>query len=133
MKSGFTRWVAVAALLALAGCSKGSDTAGSPEDVYRRFMLANLTGDEKAIRSLILDHPDAALLWSGGSYPEPVAAALGKQYREVQITRVTDEPERVVLQSPVAPVPMEVRRVNGAWKLDATPIIEFRKKAAAQP
>jgi len=107
--------------------------AGAPEDIYRRFMLANLTGDEKVIRSLILDNPDAALLWSGGSYPEPVAAALGKQYREIQITRVMDEPERVVLQSSAAPVPMEVRRVNGEWKLDAAPIIEFRKKSAARP
>ncbi|RKH81171.1 hypothetical protein D7X99_19710 [Corallococcus sp. AB032C] len=129
----FMRWggAAAVALLATAGCSKGSDAAGSPEDVYRRFMLANLTGDEQAIRPLILDHPDAALLWPGKGYPKDVADALGAQTREMKITRLKEAPDSVVLQSPASPLPMEVRRVNGEWKLDASPIIEFRKRASA--
>ncbi|WP_158625021.1 hypothetical protein [Corallococcus terminator] len=49
----------------------------------------------------------------------------------MKITRLLEEPERVVLQSSAAPVQIEVRRVNGEWKLDASPIIEFRKKAAS--
>jgi hypothetical protein len=131
----FKKWAfAVSALLlSAAGCSKAGDKPGSPEDVYRRFMLGNLSGDEKAIRTLVLDHPEAAILWSGGSYPAPVAEVLGKQYREMKISRMTDEPERVVLQSPASPVPLEVRRVNGEWRIDASPIIGFRKKSLAPP
>ena len=110
-------------------CSKPMEKPGSPEDVYRRFMISNLTGSEKAIRPLIIDNPDAALLWTGGAYPEQVASALEKQYREMKVVRIAEEDDRVMLKSPAVPVAMEVRRVNGEWRLDAAPIIKFRKKS----
>lgn len=101
----------------------------TPEEAYRNFMIVSLTGEESAIRPLVLDHEDAEVLWQG-AYPPPVAAALSEQYRAMEISRVgTASAERVVLQSSAVPMPLTVVSVNGEWKVDAEPIIEFRKAA----
>jgi hypothetical protein len=49
-----------------------------PEDVPFEFLIANLGGGEEEIRPLIVDHPDAAVLWQG-AYPPEVAALLAQQ------------------------------------------------------
>lgn len=120
-------------LFTCAGCNTSvppkGQTAVTPEDAYRSFMVAILTGEESAIRPLILDHEDAGMLWNG-DYPPQVAAALSKQYQEMEISRVaTADAERIVLKSSAAPMPITVVRVNDEWKVDADPIIEFRKAA----
>jgi hypothetical protein len=48
----------------------------APEDVYRRFLIASLSGDEAAIRPLILPSEDPSVLWAG-AYPDDVAPAGG--------------------------------------------------------
>jgi hypothetical protein len=116
-----------------AACSNSPKPEGllsaTPEEAYRRFMVANLTGDESAIRPLIIDNEDADVLWQG-PYPPAVAAALSKQYQSMEISRVwTEKSGRVVLQSSAAPMPLTVVDVNGEWKVDAGPIIEFRQAA----
>ena len=107
--------------------------SGTPEGVYRRFMLANLTGDEQAIRPLIIDPEGADVLWQG-AYPKDVAALLAEQYQQMEITRVKtpgqdDGPDRVWLQSSASPIPLAVVKSGGTWKVDASPIIKFRKAA----
>jgi hypothetical protein len=99
-----------------------------PEDVLCEFLFANLRPDEATIRSLIVDHPDAHLLWQG-SYPEEVAALLEEQYTGMGIARIEESPERVLLQCPASPIPLAVVKVAGEWRVDASPIIEFRKRA----
>ena len=69
-----------------------------PEDVLFDFLIANLGGSEADIRSLIVDHPDAALLWQG-AYPPDLAELLAQQYEGMGIARVEEEPDRVLLQS----------------------------------
>jgi hypothetical protein len=106
--------------------------ATTPEEVYRNFMIVNLAGEESTTRPLVLDHPDSHLLWQG-PYPPAVADLLAEQYRTMEISRV-DSPDaqdenRVLLESSAAPMPTAVVKVNGEWKIDATPIIEFRKLA----
>jgi len=110
-----------------------AENANTPEGAYRRFMLANLTGNEQAIRPFVLDHKDADVLWEG-AYPKDVAALLAQQYREMEITRLRspgedENAERVLLQSSASPIPLAVVNVGGTWKVDASPIIEFRKAA----
>ena len=99
-----------------------------PEDALFDFLIANLGGSEDEIRPLIVDHPDAALLWQG-AYPPNVAAALAEQYESMDIARVEEGPDRVLLQSSASPIPLAVLRVGGEWRVDASPIIEFRKRA----
>jgi hypothetical protein len=101
----------------------------TPEETYRRFMIANLSGDESVIRPLILDHEDAEVLWKG-AYPSNVAALLHEQYRVMEISRVgTSNADCVVLQSGAVPMLITVVQVNGDWKVNAEPIIQFRKAA----
>ena len=72
-----------------------SGSKNTPEDAYRNFMLANLSGKESAIRPLIVDNEEAQLLWQG-AYPADVAAQLSKQYRSMEISRV-ESPRRFAL------------------------------------
>ena len=98
-----------------------------PEDVLFDFLVANLGGSEADIRPLIVEHPDAALLWEG-AYPPDVAALLAQQYEGMSIARVQEGPDRVLLQSSASPIPLAVVRVGDEWRVDASPIIEFRKR-----
>jgi hypothetical protein len=99
-----------------------------PEDVLFDFLIANLGGSEADIRPLIVDHPDAHLLWQG-AYPPDVAEALAESYQGMGIARVEEGPDRVLLQSSATPIPLAVVRVGGEWRVDASPIIAFRKRA----
>ena len=106
------------------GCT--SEKAGTPEHAYRTFMIAELSGDETAIRPLIIDHADAHVLWQR-PYPADVAAAFTEQYETMDISRVGSDANRVVLQSSAVPMSLSVVNTNGEWKVDAGPIIEIRK------
>ncbi len=99
-----------------------------PEDALFEFLIANLGGMEDEIRPLIVDHPDAALLWKGG-YPPDVAALLAEQYQGMGIARLEEGQDRVLLRSSATPIPIAVLLVEGKWLVDASPIIAFRKRA----
>ena len=103
-----------------------------PEDVLFDFLIANLGGSEAEIRPLIVDHPDAALLWQC-VYPSEVAALLARQYECLGIVRIEEEPDRVLLRFSASPIPLAVIRVGDDWRVDASPIIEFRKRAQETP
>jgi hypothetical protein len=96
-------------------------------DVPVDFLIANLGGGEEEIRPLIVDQPDAAFLWQG-PYPPDVAALLAEQHEGMDIVRVEERPDRVLLQSSVSPFPLAVVRIDGEWRVDASPIIELRKQ-----
>ena len=102
------------------------DDECQPEDVLVEFLLANLTGDEDAIRPWIIDHPDAAVLWQG-AYPPDVAAVLAERYQGMAIARLEEDAGRVLLRYEGGPIPLEVRLVEGEWRLDVSPIIKVRK------
>lgn len=113
----------------MAGCNCSQQSAEqsnvTPEETYRSFMIANLTGDESAIRPLILDSDNAYVLWQG-AYPAEAATLLSEQYQAMEISRVNSSDAEVVLQSSAVPMPIAVVNVDGDWKVDAGPIIEFR-------
>lgn len=114
--------------------SSAESSETSPEGVYRAFMLANLRGEEAEIRTLIVDNPDADVLWQG-AYPDEVATALGKVYESMEITRIrteggeaADDDSRVVtLESQAVPVQLQVVREGDAWRVDTAPLIKLRR------
>lgn len=113
-----------------ASSHESSPQESSPEEVYRAFMLANLRGEEAEIRKLIVDDPDADVLWQG-AYPAEVAAALGEIYESMEITRVDevegDGSREVTLESPAVPIQLRMVREGDAWQVDAAPLIKLRK------
>ncbi len=119
-------------LLLVAACSKKppakSDPAGSPEAIYRQFMLANLEGTEAKIRPLIVDQPGVEVLWQG-PYPPQVAKLLAAQYQSMDIVRVSESPQKVTLRSSAAPGTLDMIFDGNAWHLDPAPILAFRKRA----
>lgn len=102
-----------------------------PEDVLLAFLVANLGGSEAEIRPLIVDHPDSGLLWRG-AYPPEVGALLAQQYEGMVIERVAESSDRVMLRCSASPIPLAVVRIGGEWRVDASPIIDFRKRAAGK-
>jgi hypothetical protein len=131
--------------LCVLGCTKPDSTKPQtaipmsadqpPEKAYRELFLAILNPDETTIRKLIVDNKEADILWSGGSYPPDVAAQLSKQYQQMTIERSTAtsqsaDADHVLLKSSAFPIPMPVVKIDATWKVDASPLIEMRKKAA---
>jgi hypothetical protein len=129
------RSLVLPALLLVSACARTPlEDPNSPEGVYRAFMFANLTGDRAKIEPLIVPHPKADLLWGGTArFPPGVIDALSRQYREMQIHRMSDTADLVVLKSTAAPVPMQMQRSGGIWRIDVSPMIKFREGRDAAP
>jgi hypothetical protein len=101
-----------------------------PEEVYRRFLIAALTGDDIAIERLALAHPARSAL-RAHRYPSDVGAVLAEQCRTMSVQRV-DSPDHVVwITSDVLPFPMAVVRDGAAWRVDADPLIEQWRNTSA--
>ncbi len=100
----------------------------APEDVLREFLIANLRPDEVRIRRLIVNHPEADILWQG-DYPENVATLLEQQYRTMAIERIGEQQNQVLLRCSASPIPLEVVKIGDCWFVDAGPIIDARKRA----
>ena len=101
---------------------------GEPEQTLRRLLTALLRGERKEIEPLILDHPDAPVLWEG-AYPSDVAEQLDGISRSYSIGRLpgTRDSEEVRLITADFPFPITVRQVDGQWKVDVAKIVEMRK------
>lgn len=105
------------------------DGGASPEEAYRRFMLATLTGDRASILPLIVVHEDPSCLWEE-PYPNEVASGLAGVYAGVQINRISTGAESVVLHSGVCPVPLTVVHDGAQWRIEPDPLIRMRIQAA---
>jgi hypothetical protein len=101
--------------------------AGSPEEAYRAFLIASLSGDAGRILPLLATREDPAILCSG-SYPEDVALLLGATYEAMDVIRVSAATDRVVLLSDGCPVPLAVVREGSSWRVDADPLIRIRRQ-----
>jgi hypothetical protein len=136
MGLGHSVALSAAVLVLSAGCAQRSspvkDPPGSPEATYRKFMLANLEGTEEKIRPLVVERPGLEVLWQG-PYPAEVAKTARAQYRTMEIVRVTQTPKRVTLTSAAVATELALIRVGGGWRLDASPIIEYRLRARQRP
>ncbi|HEY9047222.1 MAG TPA: hypothetical protein VIN08_15055 [Ohtaekwangia sp.] len=103
---------------------------GEAEKIFRQFDKALLSGDELLLRSLIEEHHDAHLLWQA-AYPEGIAVQL-QEISDVQPIRsipVSEDGKKVKIIAPGWPFPIEMNFKNGKWKVDANPIIQFRKRS----
>lgn len=100
-----------------------------PEQTMRQLLAALLTGSRSEIEPLIMDHPDAEILWQG-AYPAEVAVQLSHVSNSNRIGRVSDHAAdgQVKLITADFPFPITVEKVGQQWKVDAAEIIAIRKR-----
>jgi hypothetical protein len=132
------------------GEAKTEVAAATPEQALRTFFVAMLTKDEKALRAVTLPTEDFDWLLRGPALPaERLQRAKEDLARQpIRVLKAGDEftlpggrkakvrPEevtadRAVLMPEGAPVPSRCQKVDGRWRVDATPIIAARKAAEA--
>jgi hypothetical protein len=97
---------------------------GEPEKVWRRFAHALLSGNRDTIEPLILEHPDAWILWEG-KCPEDVAELLDEIAESYPVTRIAgreEDGEVTIITHDFGP--MKIRLLNGSWRVDAAKVIE---------
>jgi hypothetical protein len=122
----------------------------TPEDAYRTFMLAMLAADEKTLRAITLSSTELDVLLTGEEPPFKTIKEMKQMVQKLplerlkvgdlvklprnksQVIRASEVgPDRAVLIGEDEPLPTRLRRVNGHWKVDASPLIAGRKAADA--
>ncbi|HWE37466.1 MAG TPA: hypothetical protein VG406_12930 [Isosphaeraceae bacterium] len=126
----------------------------TPEAAYHSFHVALVAGDAEALRKLALPLAEGDLAWllNGEHLSRAGSARLHRAIgskQELKRLRAGDvltlpggalfaiRPEQVgddraVLLPDDSPVPTDLRRVAGLWRVDARPIVAGRRAAAAK-
>ncbi len=133
-----------------AGAARPALADATPEEALRTFMVAAVAHDEATLREVTLEDPE--LVWLLRGQPAPAAAVErmrglaadmrikrlkpGDQFKMPQGRVAVIGPDEVTEDRAVvvpegAPVPVRLERINGHWKVDASPAIAARKAAAA--
>lgn len=102
---------------------------GEPEKTWRLFSRAINRGKKDEIEPLILDHPNAELLWSTSCPDEAIASQLDHIEESFQISQIggSEQDGDVKIITPDFG-PVSVRRIDGQWRVDATKVIECKKR-----
>jgi hypothetical protein len=106
------------------------DEEGGPEDAYREFLIASLSGDRDRLLRRIMMYEDPAVLWQG-AYPEDVAAALANHYRTMHV-RVPQPSPPVFLTSDGFFFPLAVVQEGSRWVIDPDPLIRARREVGGR-
>jgi hypothetical protein len=137
--------VAILVMAALGQAEKRRPPQDTPEAAYRSFLVALAAEDEDSLRDLTLDADGFEWLLHGGHIPRELMGESEAGVKTLGLRRlhagdtitmaggrvITIQPEQVserraVLIAEGAPLPTDLRRVDGVWKVDATPIIAGR-------
>lgn len=138
-------------VVAAAAEEKPKESSEQPEDVFRRFILSVLKGDDKAVCGDALPCPGMSVLWGGKpSSREEIAEAeksiANMKLRRLQpgdsftlpggktlrFTRENLGTDRVCLTGDEMPTPTFLERVDGRWQVDAQPFIKARQTSKVQ-
>lgn len=118
----------VAELVATAIADSQSRPDPEPVAKWRKLSRALHRGDRREIESLILHHPEAELLWES-SYPPDVLSLMDEIAESyfVSVAVTSADGKEVQITTPDFGL-VTVRVSDGCWRIDATPIIECRKR-----
>jgi hypothetical protein len=122
----------------------------SPETAFRSFNLAMLAQDEAALKALTLPAEGFEWLLKGQRIPADKIDEIRPSLEKMEIKRLkagdkvvlpgnreftirTEQvgPDRAVLSTFGSPIPTNVQKVDGVWKVDVRPVIAGRKAADA--
>lgn len=135
---------------AARGESGSKAKAATPEQALRTFLVAMVTRDETTLRAVTLPTKDFDWLLRGQPLPSDVVDEARAQLARVPIRalkpgdeiilpgnrKIRVRPEEVTAERAVvlpegSPIPTRLRKVDGRWRVDATPVIAGRKAAEA--
>ena len=138
----------VCSLVSIA--TAADDNKQSPEDIFRRFMIASLNHDADSIKATILPNKDSEILWQGNPPPKEIKEQVAKSLDDLKLVPIK-EGEKVTLpdgkelvvgkemvgdkkmfvwveiQGSRLPTPFSMEKTAEGWRIDATPLIEARK------
>jgi hypothetical protein len=130
--------------------AKTAIAAATPEQALRTFLIALVTKDEPTLRAITLPTEDLEYLLRGQAVPADQIAKIKTQIARQSIRtlkpgeavtlpskrkliiepyEVTDE--LAVVMQDGARYPYSVKKVDGHWRVDVTPMIASRKAADA--
>lgn len=98
-----------------------------PVKAWRRFSRAIHRSRKEEIEPLIQEHPDSDVLWSG-SYPDDVAPLLDLIQESSLISPISgseDDGQVTIITPDFGPV--DVKRIGGSWRIDASKVINCWK------
>ncbi len=100
---------------------------GDAEKVFRKFDKALLKGDKATLESLMLENENAEILWAG-KYPEDVAEKLNEISSSQPLKKipVSEDGNKVKIIASGWPFPIEMKFINGEWRINADNIIALR-------
>lgn len=126
------------------------ETPNSPDQTLREFLIAMATGDQDVLAEVCVPNADLDIL-SGGQKPTPGQLTQMKQMfasidprrlevgdtinwmgQEKQVDASMVGEDRLLLTFPGNPIPFQVVKQDGEWKVDASSIIAARKAAMQQ-
>ncbi len=122
----------------------------SPEGVLRNFLLAVIDADLEAVKANSLPNKGIDAMVNSPERPpaealEPIRLAItqlpirrmeiGEEMplpsgKKIKISKGMVTEDRLQLTMPQMPIPFDVRRVEGAWKVDPQMMIDSHKAAA---
>lgn len=130
--------------------SNGKAAAATPEQALRTFLAAMITQDEKSLRAVTLPAKDLEWLLKGKPVPADLIENIKSQIANQPIRvlkpgdvitlpgnrKLTVQPDEVTkdrafLLPEGMELPSRLRKVDGRWRVDATPMIAARKAAEA--
>jgi hypothetical protein len=124
--------------------------AATPEQAIRTFVVAMMTKDAPTLRAITLPADGLESLLQGQAVPPEAVEGFKAQIAElpVRLLKAGEEitladgskytaraedvtPDRAVVLPQGASFPLRSRKVDGGWRIDATPIIANMKGAGA--
>jgi hypothetical protein len=126
--------------------------AATPERAIRTFILAMATKDAAMLRAVTLPADDLEVLLQGRTIPAEEVAAFKAQIAEipVHVLKAGEEitlpdnrkfkagpdhvtPDRAMVMPAGASFPAHLRKIEGRWRVDASPIIASLKARKPAP
>jgi len=104
----------------------------SPEEAYRKFFVAMLSGDEARLAPMVVQHESLAQLYDS-AYPDEVAELLANQYQNMDVFRTAPPPTTIFVASEAFPFPTAVVHDGDSWRVDADALLSFRTKKGVAP
>ncbi|MGI4875413.1 MAG: hypothetical protein ACRYFX_30025 [Janthinobacterium lividum] len=106
---------------------------GLPERIFKEVRGALLNGEEEVLKKHLVPNDDQYLLWQK-AYLTEIPEMDAYVYNNYPIKRMYESADgnKIKLIAADFLFPIEMNLIDGEWKIDATDIIQYKKKIIAE-